>query len=857
MPSLSRLAVVSATGLVLIASALTAAAPAEASVPGAPATQAAAPGATSTPPSTPQPTATPSAPAPATTPSPSATPAPTTPSTQPTADPQPPTTQETPEAPVDGLEADPPLAEMNKARNHSMGSTIAANEPQAVAPRAKQFAAAAAASPPGVPGLDVSGWQVLNAGNWASIYAQGARFVYTKATEATDYVSSQFSEQYNDSYNAGLYHGAYHFATPNTSSGAAQATWFLNHGGAGSADGRTMPPLLDIEYNPYGATCYGMSQGAMVSWIQDFSNTIAARTGRLPAIYSTTNWWIQCTGNSSAFASHPLFIARYPNNIADGAGTLPAGWSAYTLWQYSSTGPFPGDSDVFNGTLTDLQTYGLGSSLVRTVANATVYLTSGSLKYPISNGVTLGALSPLGQVAYVSQNYLDQFSTQQVVGRIIRSPEGTIWFYDSGIKLPFGSCGLVADYGGGCDSSSYVQLTAPQAARFVNGPSVTPLMNSKGGPLYYMQGGQRHEVLDATSQKQAGITGSYNTLSATAVSNLAAGAPIVRNDVYALKTGTSTGVLISGGKASAIDQNAGTVLGLSSKAVGTLQSESIAQIPAGVPFTGSFQVSGTSTVQVAATDGLHPWAAGVGGAAFKPVTVTSTMLSTVAAKPAVQVGSAVMSTASATVYLVMPDDIRPISSWDSLVALSAGKTPTILTVSQALIATLPKGPVALNAGTMVRNATNATVYLVNGVTNKIPFSSFDPPMQAGFTQFTYTTDDRLAGYPTSKTLLGFGIVCGTQKYVSAGGSVHAVSTSLAPQYPFTYVDLDTFTCALLKKGIDATSFIRTPDGSIYYLSGGQKHPISSMARFAELSQGKPYLDVVAMFGAAIKTGPKA
>ncbi|ERK70232.1 glycosyl hydrolase family 25 [Leifsonia aquatica ATCC 14665] len=737
-----------------------------------------------------------------------------------------------------------------------MGSTIAANEPQPLS-KARSFAVQAAATPPGVPGLDVSGWQVMNASTWASVYASGARFTYVKATEATDYVSSQFTEQYNDSYNAGLLHGAYHFATPNTSSGAAQATWFLNHGGQGTQDGRTMPPLLDIEYNPYGATCYGLSQAAMVSWIQDFSNTIVARTGKLPAIYSTTNWWIQCTGNSSAFSAHPLFIARYPNNIADGAGTLPAGWSAYTLWQYSSTGPFPGDSDVFNGSLTDLQMYGLGTSLARTVNNATVYLIAGTNKYPISNGVTLGALAPLGQVAFVAQSYLDQFATKQVAGRVIRDPQGTIYFYDSGIKLPFGSCGLVADYGGTCDASGYVQLTSPQAARFATGPAVTPLMNSKGGPLFYVQGGQRHEVLDAVSQQQAGVTGSFNTLSATALTTMPAGKPLVRDDVYVKRSGTSEGVLLTGGKASAIDANAATTIGLASKAVGSLATESIAQLPAGAPYTGAVKASGSSTIQVVASDGLHAWPAGVGGAAFQPLTVPSSLLTGSPAKPAIAAGAAVMSTASGTVYLVMPDDIRPISSWDSLVALSAGATPTITVVPQALIATLPKGPVALQAGTMVRNASNATVYLVNGVTNKIPFSSFDPPTQAGFTQFTFTTDDRLNGYPTSKTLLGFGVICGSQKYVSAGGSIHAVSSALLAQYPFTYVELDTFTCALLTKGIDATAFIRTPDGSIFYLNGGQKHPISSMARFNQLAAGKPYIDVVASFAASITTGPAA
>ena len=46
---------------------------------------------------------------------------------------------------------------------------------------------------------------------------------------------------------------------------------------------------------------------------------------------------------------------------------------------------------------------------------------------------------------------------------------------------------------------------------------------------------------------------------------------------------------------------------------------------------------------------------------------------------------------------------------------------------------------------------------------------------------------------------------------------------------------------MVTKGIDATAFIRTPNGSIYYLSGGQKHPISSMTRYNQLSNGQPWL----------------
>ncbi|GAA2795026.1 lysozyme [Kitasatospora paracochleata] len=194
------------------------------------------------------------------------------------------------------------------------------------------------------PGMDVSSWQ----GNvtWSTAWANGAKFAYIKATEGTSYTNPYFAQQYNGSYNVGMIRGAYHFALPDRSSGTVQANWLVDHGGGWSADGKTMPPALDIEYNPYGATCYGLGQSAMVSWIRSFSDTVHTRTGRYPVIYTTTNWWTQCTGNNSSFgATNPLWIARYAATV----GTLPAGWSYQTIWQYADSGTFPGDQNWFNG----------------------------------------------------------------------------------------------------------------------------------------------------------------------------------------------------------------------------------------------------------------------------------------------------------------------------------------------------------------------------------------------------------------------------------------------------------------------------------------------------------------------------
>ncbi|GDY32136.1 lysozyme [Gandjariella thermophila] len=205
------------------------------------------------------------------------------------------------------------------------------------------------------PGLDVSAYQ--GSVNWTSVVANGAKFAYVKATEGTGYTNPSFTQQYNGSYQAGLIRGAYHFALPDRSGGATQADYFVNHGGGWSRDGKTLPPMLDVEYNPYGAACYGLSQAAMRSWIQAFSDRVHARTSRYPTVYTSTTWWTQCTGNWSGLGStNPLFIARY----ASSPGTLPAGWAFWTFWQYADSGVFPGDQDYFNGATDRLTALALG-----------------------------------------------------------------------------------------------------------------------------------------------------------------------------------------------------------------------------------------------------------------------------------------------------------------------------------------------------------------------------------------------------------------------------------------------------------------------------------------------------------------
>lgn len=255
------------------------------------------------------------------------------------------------QAPAPGLEADwldkldpaipSPVAAYIVANDHPMGSQIRLHE---LKPFMRGGMPSSIVKAGSVAGMDVSGYQ--GNVNWSSAYSKGARFAYVKATEGTYYTNPYFAQQYNGSYNVGMIRGAYHFARPDTTTGATQADYFVNHGGGWSADAKTLPGALDMEYNPYGSTCYGLSKSGMASWIASFSNRYKSRTGRYPVIYTSNSWWTTCVGTSGNFsATSPLWVARYSSSV----GTLPYAWSYYTFWQFADSGAFPGDQNTFNG----------------------------------------------------------------------------------------------------------------------------------------------------------------------------------------------------------------------------------------------------------------------------------------------------------------------------------------------------------------------------------------------------------------------------------------------------------------------------------------------------------------------------
>ncbi|MFL6142790.1 MAG: GH25 family lysozyme [Labedaea sp.] len=348
-----------------------------------------------------------------------------------------------PAAPISA--APPPKKPINPDADY-MGSSLAGHEPTAVA----RGLSLNAVAPTGVPGIDVSHWQ----GNmdWNGVAAGGTKWTYIKATEGTTFIDDHFAANASGSYNAGLLRGAYHFALPDVSPPAQQADFFVAHGANWTPDGRTLPPVLDIEYNKYGDTCYGLNPGQMVSWVEGFENRMHDLTGRWPVIYTTRGWWRLCTGNNPGFGLRsPLWIAGYHGD----PNTLANGWASHTMWQYASD---PIDRDVYSGDLNELNAlatgsepdainahynrlgaaaylgsptgsrYDIGGGRAQDYANGTIYFTQGSGAWSLRGQILAFYRQQGGPAGFLGFPGFDETVPPDGVGRFSHFQGGSVYW---------------------------------------------------------------------------------------------------------------------------------------------------------------------------------------------------------------------------------------------------------------------------------------------------------------------------------------------------------------------------------------------------------------------------------------------
>lgn len=517
-----------------------------------------------------------------------------------------------------------------------------------------------------------------------------------------------------------------------------------------------------------------------------------------------------------ATASLYIYTPYVPNNAALNAYPGEANCGAYgnrNFWFFWQ--------EWFGSTLTN-------GNFVRTANDATVYLIGDKTKYPIADGSLISAASVLGGVGFVSSTYLDAIPTGHLLGRTIQSPDGTIYFYDSSIKLPFTSCEMVAAYGSACGSAAI--LSQVQVDKLVTGPQVTNGMKTTSGRTFVINGGQKREALDDQSLADAGLSGlGFNVLTDSAFGNLQYGVPYTRDNVAIQNRHNANQKLLRvGGVMYSTIRDAVSTKALSSLPTGQLDEPSINKLTT-TPIKNVIKDE-NGNHYVLTQDGKRRITTPE-SFQLDTTTLSSTTINQLSGSGSLSDPSLIKSYGDATVYVVVNGQKRPLVAMDDLKSITGEDYPYIAWVSNELVNALPTGNVIIGAGRLVKTPSNATVYMTDGYDKLVPMSTFDPAFDMGLQLGIRTiSNDILAKYTVDTTLLSPYISCGGTSYVAIGGIVY--QTTLSGKTPRT---LQAQTCNVLTKKTILPGFLLAPSGTIYQLDNGTIHPITSWAKYTSLS----------------------
>jgi len=194
-----------------------------------------------------------------------------------------------------------------------------------------------------VHGVDVSRWQ--GEIDWEKLRAQGANFVYIKATDGGDHLDPMFRTNWRRAGEAGLHRGAYHFFYW-CRVASEQADWFIRN--VPKVKG-ALPPVIDVEWNHESSCKQRLSRKRVLEKMQVFMDKLERHYGQRPIIYTAPDFYRDnLRGEFQDYHFWLRSVAAHPSKVYPGR--------KWVFWQYSGSGLSHGvdgriDLNAFHGSV--------------------------------------------------------------------------------------------------------------------------------------------------------------------------------------------------------------------------------------------------------------------------------------------------------------------------------------------------------------------------------------------------------------------------------------------------------------------------------------------------------------------------
>ena len=502
----------------------------------------------------------------------------------------------------------------------------------------------------------------------------------------------------------------------------------------------------------------------------------------------------------------------------------------------------------------------IGGGFLLKSASSGTYLIVDNNKYLVTDPDLLAAISPLGPVGTISQEYLNTFVESGELNRVVKSVTGQYYFVEGGKKFTFSSCDLVAQFG--LDCAKAVQLTASQLAAFANGGSMTTYLPGEGSSTYLIKDGVKREVLDQASVQAAGLAlPALSSVPVKAFKSLPWGAPIAKNNSLVTNRTTGGKALIVNGTYYELNARTATDIDFSQwfgVSTGTLSTDGVSQINAMTPVrtiaasTGgqAYLLSPTGKRKISNVEALTLVVPAVADAIFEviPNTNQEPLVAPMLAK----------ASDDPMVYLVRSAQRRlTISSADrSKFGLS---NTAIETVPVSAFDQIALADAVIAPGAFVKANNASTTYLIDGFNRALVVSSETQAKTLGLTKPRVLKPEYLKAYNKKANADGVKFSCEAEVLIPIAGKFLAVHPIDASAYPGAITALDPLTCAQLPRSTTKLGrFIRTSDKQIWLVAGGKKRAIATTAQYLALKGDRfPLVAVDAAFSARLSIGVKA
>jgi LysM repeat protein len=502
----------------------------------------------------------------------------------------------------------------------------------------------------------------------------------------------------------------------------------------------------------------------------------------------------------------------------------------------------------------------IGGGFLLKSATSGTYLIVDNNKYLVSDLDLLAAISPLGPVGTISQDYLNSFTDSGALSRVVKSVTGQYYFLDGGKKFTFSSCDLVAQFS--LDCATAVQLTASQLAAFANGGSMTTYVPGDGSATYLIKDGSKHEILDQISIQAAGLAlPALNNVPIKAFQYLPWGAPIAKNDSVVTNRTTGAKALIVGGKYYEINQRTSADIDFSqwfSPTAGTLSSDGVSTINALSPVRTiaansagqAFLLGPLGKRKIDNIESITPVVPVIADGIFDVIPNTT---DAPLAAPAL-----IKSSTDSMVYLLRSAQRRlTLSASDRL---KFGVTNTSIEIMPpSAYDQIALGEAVIAPGAFVKANNGSATYLIDGFNRALLVSSEAQAKALGLTKPRVLKPEYLKGYNKKANANGLKFGCETELYIPIAGKFHPIHAVDASAYPGPVTSLDPLTCSQISKTeTHLGRFIRTPDKSLWLVAGGKKRLIANTAQYLTLQADRfPWVAVDAFFSAQLSVGAKA